>query len=499
MPAETPLVSLLHSISDALVSCNREWRFTFANDAAARLLGRPRAELLGLSIDSLIPQALGSNGWLQLQEAAALGRPAVTEHLAPSLSWYESHIYPGDDGVTVITRDITERKSRQIELAAREQALLVADRRKDEFLATVVHELRAPLAPIRQAALLAASLRTSQEQVRWSWEVIDRQVLQMSRLLDDLQDVSRIARGGLELCRSRVLLTEVVDAAVETAWPLIDARQQQLNIHNRCGDLVLLADGRRLSQMLCNLLSNAARYTPHQGRVRLTLKLEQGCLLLAVQDDGIGLAPEHLDSVFALFSQVEPSSERSEGGLGIGLALVRGVAEMHGGSVKVTSLGPGRGSEFVVRLPLPSLQHRDAVAAVPAFAPAAGLKVLVADDNHDAAVALALWLGFDGHLVQTAADGPTALRLARDFKPDVALLDLGMPGITGLELAGVLRAEHWASGLRLVAVSGWGDDASRQLALAAGFDEHVTKPAEPEHLRLLLAKPARPTDNACAS
>ena len=485
------LLLLLDSISDHLVSYDREWRFTFVNDGAARMLGRPRADLLGRSVWELFPEAVGNPYWTNLHEAVATRCPMVSEHyFAPWQRWFENHIYPSADGVTVFANDISERKKVQSALAARESALLAADRRKDEFLATLAHELRSPLAPIRQAALLAASPQASPEQVRWSHDVVDRQVQHMSRLLDDLLEVSRISRGGFVLRPVRVLLTEVMDAAVETARPLIDARAHRLTIHNACGDLILLADGRRLSQLLSNLLSNAARYTPPAGQVELRAWLDAGSLCLSVKDDGIGVAAEHLNTVFAMFSQVAPASERSESGLGIGLALVKGIAESHGGSVTAASRGLGHGCEVLVRLPLPPLQQRDAVAAVPATTPAARLKVLVADDNHDAACTLAMLLELEGHVVQTAADGREALRLAINFKPDVALLDIGMPGLSGLELAAALRGENWAQGLRLIAVSGWGDDASRARALAAGFDEHVTKPAEPDRLRSLLVNPS---------
>jgi len=486
--AERRLSLLLESIGDHLVSYDRQWRYTFVNDGAARALGMPKEALLGRSIWDLFPEAVGNAYWRELQQAAADMKPIISEHYqAVRDTWLENRIYPSSDGVTVFSSDITARKRIEQALAQREKALLAADQRKDEFLGTLAHELRNPLAPIRQAAHIARSPQATASQVRWSHDVVERQVHHMSRLLDDLLDVSRISRGTIHLRMEPVALGAVIDTAIETARPLIDARRQVFHLHNECGALQLEADANRLSQVISNLLSNAAKYTDTGGTIDMHAGIEGGQLVVRVKDSGIGIANENLESVFGMFTQVKSAIDRSEGGLGIGLALVKGIAELHGGSVRAMSDGLGQGSEFVLRLPVGGQAARAEEARESSAARAApALKILVADDNCDAADTLALLLGLDGHDVRTANDGINALSVALDFRPDIALLDIGMPGLNGFEVATSIRRESWGRHARLIAITGWGKYQDKQRSKEAGFDEHLTKPVDPDALKSLI-------------
>jgi two-component system CheB/CheR fusion protein len=413
--------------------------------------------------------------------------------------WFLARGIPQRDAGGAVTHwfgtstDVDEAKRLEQALRANEHGLREADRRKDEFLATLAHELRNPLAPIRSAAKILGSPRLGERELAWSRDVIARQVQHMARLLDDLLDISRITRGRLELRRGRVGLAGIVDAAVETARPLLDARRHTLHVALPDPPPDLDADPVRLAQVLANLLTNAAKYTDPGGRIELHAQVAGGAVQVAVRDDGIGLAPEQIGRVFDMFSQVTTALDRSEGGLGIGLALVRGLVELHGGRVEARSDGPGRGSEFLVVLPLPAVREdppRPAENPLPVAAERLR-RVLVADDNRDAAESLRLLLGLAGHEVRVAHDGPTALEIAAEFRPDTVLLDIGMPGLNGYEVATRLRALEWGGAPVLVAITGWGQEQDRRLALEAGFDHHLTKPIDPDRIEALLAGDAR--------
>jgi PAS domain S-box-containing protein len=377
--------------------------------------------------------------------------------------------------------DDTDRKAAEI-------ALREADRRKDIFLATLAHELRNPLAPIRNAAQMLASPQLGTEQLQWARSVIQRQVKHMALLLDDLLDVARITQGKLELKRQQLTLNSVVDSAVEAARPLLDRKSHQLTVTLPPEPITLDADPLRLSQVLSNLLTNAAKYTDAGGRISLAGRIEDGELCLSVKDNGIGISAESLDGIFTIFFQVEDAAARSEGGLGIGLALVSGLIELHGGTVEARSEGLGQGSEFIVRLPIVSSGSAaapviDANAAAPI-----GRRILVADDNQDAADSLAMLLEMNGHDVRVAHDGRAALSIAQSFHPDAALLDIGMPQLNGYEVARALRQEPWGAGITLIALTGWGQESDRQKAIEAGFDHHLTKPVDPDALESLISE-----------
>jgi len=380
----------------------------------------------------------------------------------------------------------------QREIASRERAeaaLRETDQRKDEFLATLAHELRNPLAPIRQATIISMSPGASDEQKQWSHEVITRQVRHMSLLLDDLLDISRITRGMLELRTEMADLAEVVEAAIETSRPVIDSKLHSLQLDLPEEPTQIAADPLRLAQVLSNLLTNAAKYTDPRGTIQVRATADDHNVEISVTDSGVGLTQDALSAVFTMFSQVRSTQDRSEGGLGIGLALSKGVVELHGGTIEAHSAGPGKGSEFIVRLP-----RRTVAGSLPATttatAPAQTRKrrVLIADDNRDAADSISMLLQMAGHEVTVAYDGQQALENIETLRPEVALLDIGMPGLDGFEVARRVRLDIRIRNTLLIAVTGWGQASDKARALAAGFDLHFTKPVEPATLIDLLGK-----------
>lgn len=396
----------------------------------------------------------------------------------------------------------SERDLRLFDILARQAADLIerrraqetlqdTDRRKDEFLATLSHELRNPLAPIRQAAQLLKMPGIGEREAHWARDVIDRQVRALGWLLDDLLDLSRISRGKLELRRETVDLAEVVASAVEVARPMIDAKRHTLTLALPEKRVRFNADPLRLAQIISNLLTNAAKYTDSPGQIDIWARVEESEIVIGVRDNGIGIDAEVLPTVFEMFSQAVPALERTEGGLGIGLALVRGFAALHGGSVHAHSAGPGRGSEFTLRLPLGLPSTPPAVSVplvVTAPEPSGRCKVLVVDDNRDTAETLAAVLQMQGYDVRYSFNGQEALSVAETFRPDIALLDIGMPHLNGYEAAQHLRKYPWGKSVTLIAVTGWGQEEDRRRAMAAGFDFHVRKPVDFEVLQSLLVK-----------
>jgi signal transduction histidine kinase/ActR/RegA family two-component response regulator len=362
-----------------------------------------------------------------------------------------------------------------------------ADRHKDQFLAMLSHELRNPLAAVRNGIQVFRLLAPDDANLVWARDVIDRQVQHLSRLVDDLLDVSRVARGKVQLQTAPLELTTIVARAVETSRPLIEARRLHLAVELPDEPVRLEGDLTRLAQVLANLLNNAAKYTDEGGRIGLSAERAGGTVVLRVQDSGIGIPAEALPHVFDLFAQADRSLARSEGGLGVGLTLVKQLVELHGGTVEAHSAGPGKGSEFVVRLPV--LRGRPAegppAARPPAEAPRR--RVLLVDDNADASASLALVLRLRGHEVATAADGPEALQLAHSFRPEVVLLDLGLPGMDGCEVARRLRGTAETAGVHLVALTGHGQEEDRRRAREAGCAAHLVKPTDLDEIERVLA------------
>ena len=359
-----------------------------------------------------------------------------------------------------------------------------ADRRKDVFLASLAHELRNPLAPIRTGV---AILRMTGAEARAPTvlAMMERQLQHMARLLDDLLDVSRISRGKIALHRERIDLRDVIEAAVETNRPLIEEMGHAFAVSAPAAPAFLNADPVRFAQILSNLLNNAAKYTPPGGRIALKAEHRGGEVEVSVTDNGIGIPGESLESIFEMFTQIGGASSNTQGGLGIGLSLAKGLVELHGGTIQAYSEGPGRGSDFRVRVPTQLTLHAAAAPSASTTATQQRLKILVVDDNRDAAASLSMLLELKGHVVRSAYDGENALQLAGEFLPDVVLLDLGMPKMNGYEACRRIRAQPWGEQMTLIAVTGWGQDEDRRKCTAAGFDGHLVKPVDPSTLEEL--------------
>lgn len=388
-------------------------------------------------------------------------------------------------------RTALRARARQYQSRAHLLQLQEADRRKDEFLAMLAHELRNPLAPIQNALEVFKLRGPADATLRWAREVVDRQVGHLTRLVDDLLDVSRVTRGKVVLKKELCDLAAVLARAVETSRPLIEARAQALTVTLPTEPLMIDGDIVRLGQVVANLLNNAAKYTPVQGHIWLTAGRQGEDATISVRDDGIGIARDMLPKVFDLFTQADSSLDRSQGGLGIGLTLVRSIVELHGGRVQVESAGTGRGSEFTVQLPASASGPPPQAAGRPAAPTTAAptCRVLVVDDNHDAADSLAMLLRLAGHDVRTAYNGSAALELSASFGPEAVVLDIGLPGMNGYELA--RRFRTYAAPPLLIALTGYGQEEHRQRAEEAGFDHHLVKPPDLERLQRILRAAAR--------
>ncbi len=386
----------------------------------------------------------------------------------------------------------------QAEVVARERldlALREADRKKDEFLAMLAHELRNPLAPIQNAVQLMDLSGLDDPQLVWCREVIERQLRHLTRLVEDLLDVSRITEGKINVEREPVGLPAVVSRAIETCRPLIDARRHELIVEMPGEPVRVMGDLTRLSQVVGNLLNNAAKYTENGGRIRVTVASEGDEAVIRVLDTGVGIPADMLPKVFELFTQVERTLDRAQGGLGIGLALVRRLVDIHGGTVVAHSDGRGKGSEFVVRLPLLQAANSPPEPAGHHASPAGDAtphRIVVADDNEDAAASLAMLLRRSGSYVETAADGAEAVETAERVRPDIVFLDVGMPRLDGYEAARRIRAEPWGRDVALIALTGWGQEGVRSRTRAAGFDAHLVKPVDFARVTEVLAGLRRP-------
>lgn len=382
-------------------------------------------------------------------------------------------------------------KTRELEVM--NQTLKEADRHKDEFLAVLAHELRNPLAPIRNAVEIMRRSSIDDAQLTWSRDVIERQVKHLSRLVDDLLDVSRITRGNINLMREPLTVNTIVQRALETVQPLMTEQRHDLVLDLPKEDLEVEGDLTRLTQVLGNLLHNAAKYTDPGGQIVLAAGRRGAQLEMRVKDTGIGIPPELLPRLFNLFTQVDNTTQRSQGGLGIGLALVKQLVSMHGGTVTAHSAGPGLGSEFVVVLPLHLSRGVNSsldgsAGRQPSAENRRGHRILLADDNRDALDSLATLLQCDGHEVYTAVDGAEAFELAASCRPDVMLLDIGMPKLDGYEVARRVRQQPWGEATVLIALTGWGQEEDRRRSREVGFNSHLVKPLDLDALTMLLAR-----------
>jgi PAS domain S-box-containing protein len=403
--------------------------------------------------------------------------------------WFMSRAVPLRDSIGQIiswfgvTIDIHDQKEMQ-------EHLRDVDRRKDEFLATLAHELRNPLAPIRNSVQLLLMTDAEPAAREQAAKIIERQVSHLVRLVDDLLEVSRITRGKIELRKESVDLAEVVNTAVETSRPLIDAANHTLEVQLPTEPLLAEIDAVRISQVIANLLNNAAKYTEPGGRIFLTVRAEDGDLIISVRDNGVGIPADMLGRVFEMFAQGDRSLSRSQGGLGIGLTLSQRLIHLHGGTIEALSEGPGLGSEFIVRLPrlMRVINGESDIAALPANGKSGSeLRILVVDDNIDSAESLGLWLRLMGHNVRMVNEGLAAVEAAREYHPDVVVLDIGLPDVDGCQVAQWLRQDPEMKGVLLIALTGYGRDEDRQRCYDAGFDEHLIKPVEPSLLEGLLS------------
>ena len=488
----------LTSIGDAVVVTDAQGRITLLNPVAQALTGWG-AEALGHPLDTVFrivnettrePMENPASKVLRLGTIVGLANHTVLIAKDDSELSIDDSGAPIRDtrgrivGVVLVFRDITDRRGS-------ERALEVADRRKDEFLAMLAHELRNPLAPIRNAAHTLAMLGTGDDRLRWVSGVIERQVGLMTRLVDDLLDVSRITSGKITLQRTTVSVGEVLAQAVEAARPPAESRGQTLNVDVPEDAGWVDGDPARLTQAVGNLLDNAIKYTDDGGGIWLRARNEGDEVVIVVEDSGVGIDPEVLPHVFDLFIQADRSLERKQGGLGLGLTLVRRLVEMHGGRVEAASAGPGLGSAFTIRLPRRAHETPDAVAAAgpeeASQSSGPARRILVVDDHQDSTDSLALFLRLRGHEVRTANDGPSALDEIERYHPDVVFLDLGLPGMSGYDVARRVRMMSDPGSLRLVAVTGYGTDADRQKTRDAGFDVHLAKPVDPRAVDALLA------------
>jgi PAS domain S-box-containing protein len=524
----------------AIFLLDQDGYITTWNSGAERIKGYTREEIIGRHFSCFYPEDAIQRRWPEheLDVARSTGRfeeEAWRLRKDGSRFWANVVITALRDdlgqirGFAKVTRDLTERKQAEeklraayIEMEARVRErtaelaesnaslraevaertrlerdlrstvdqLRESDRLKTEFLAMMSHELRNPLAPIRNAVQVLKMHPASDPALVRARTIIERQVQQMTHLVDDLLDLSRISRNTLQIRPTPTDVASLVHSAVETSRPFIDAVGHELSVSVPAVPIVLNVDPLRISQVLSNLLNNAAKFTPRGGRISLTVEQTPSSVVFRVRDSGIGIPRDKLTAIFDMFSQLAPGDDRAQTGLGIGLTLAKRLVEKHGGTIEASSPGPGQGSEFIVSLP-PMVE---AVMRLPAAsdhelpAPVYHRRVLIVDDNSDAAEMLGLMLSYLGCEVRLAYNGLDALILARDFRPDLIILDIGLPGLNGYEVASRLRAEEWGRDIVLIALTGWGQDEDKRRAREAGFDHHLVKPVNPEVLETILAE-----------
>ncbi|QCP15023.1 response regulator [Pseudoduganella umbonata] len=483
---------IFDNMAEGFALLDPDWRIVRMNAEGLRLTHQTTAGVIGRSHWELWPDLLGTPVealYRQVRDQRTSGTIDIPYTLPGGDVWMEVRAYPAlEGGLALFFRDVSARK--QAETQLRE-----ADRRKDEFLAMLAHELRNPLAPISAAADLLQLGKVDEARVRQTSQIIGRQVRHMTSLVDDLLDVSRVTRGLAELDMQGLDLHRIVTDAIEQVTPLIRMRGHHLALELTPAAPLVMGDRNRLVQVFANLLNNAAKYTPEGGHIGLRTEVRPGNVLFHVTDTGIGMAPELAARAFDLFSQAERSSDRSLGGLGLGLALVKSLVQLHGGTVTCASGGLGQGSRFTVCLPRLAAQEDDGagvLAVEPALHDGGGpLRIMVVDDNVDAASILALLLESAGHQVVVEYDARDALALSTAGSWDVFLLDIGLPGMDGNELAQRLRAQTGTAGATLIAVTGYGQESDRAQTAAAGFDHHLVKPVDIDELFAILATVTR--------
>ena len=489
LTAANLLASIVESSDDAIVRKSLNGTIESWNAGAERLFGYSADEVIGRHISLFIPPerlaeedriiaALTAGQRIEHFETERLRKTG--ERVTVSLT-----ISPVRDATgtivaaSKIARDITARKQLEDHLRRMAIELAEADRQKGEFLATLAHELRNPLAPLRSALELLKQSGADAERTQLARDTMDRQLGQMVRLVDDLLDVNRVMHNRLELRPVDIDIAPVIHQAVEMSQPLIDTAGHHLRVILPAEPLFMHADPVRLTQVFANLLNNSCKYTPGGGQLQISAERDGDHVVVRVKDSGAGIPADQLEKIFNMFNQVDRSPERAQGGLGIGLTLVRRLVEMHGGSVHARSEGPGKGSEFVVRMPALARAPETLKSEAPAAAAAAmRRRVLIVDDNRDAADALAMLLRHTGHDALVAYDGQGALTAAETHRPDVILLDIGLPGMSGHDVCRHMREQPWGRSIRMIALTGWGQEEDRRKSTEAGFDGHLVKPVD---------------------
>ena len=490
----------LESIGDAVIATDLHGNVTLLNSVAQRLVGWSQKEAAGQPLTQVFDIRNAQTGEPAENPAVQVLREGVVVGLARDTVLHSRNgvVRPIDDsaapildrdgqltGVVLVFRDVTERRGLEAEIEARLAELAEADKKKDEFLAVLSHELRNPLAPLRNALLLLQRTRDP-AQTAETLALMERQLGHVVHLVGDLLDLNRIGRGTLILRREPIALKQVIEDAIETGRPRVERGGHRIEVVLPPEPIWLDADPTRMAQVFANILNNAAKYTETPGVIRITAVREGSEAIISVKDTGMGIRPEMLSRVFEMFTQIDPSREGSQGGLGIGLSLVRRLVELHGGRVEARSEGPGRGTEFLVRLPA-----REAPAPVdePPGGPApvvARRRILIVDDNVDAATSLAQLLALGGHTPRAVFSGLEALSVGETFEPEVVILDIGLPGLNGYDTCRRMRERPWARDCLIVALTGWGQSEDRRQSAEAGFNLHVVKPVDPSELARLI-------------
>jgi PAS domain S-box-containing protein len=497
----------LASIGDAVIATDVDGRIIFMNPVAEALTGWSRDDAAGQPLNAVfriiheetrrtaddpVARCLLENAAVGLSNHTILIAKDQSERAIDDTAAPIREAGGTVKGVVLIFHDVGERRRMERELHDRAERLAENDRRKDEFLAMLAHELRNPLSSINNAVQLFGKLET-EDDLEWAKGVVQRQVRHLARLIDDLLDASRISRGKISLRTDVVDLSPIIGAAVETVRPLMEERRHELSLSIANGGLRLQADPVRIEQVLVNLLTNAAKYTDAGGRIAVSARPQGSEIVVKVKDDGMGLPSELIPRIFDLFVQGDRTAARSEGGLGIGLTLAQKLVEMHGGTASAASEGVGKGSEFTIRLPALDASAVISPAAPPgplsrAAAPPrhGGARVLVVDDNADTAEGIERFLKLLGSDVRVARDGAEAIAVARDQRPQIVLLDIGLPGMDGYEVARALRAEEFGKSALIIAVSGYGQPEDLRRSQDAGFDHHLVKPVDYDALTSLF-------------
>jgi PAS domain S-box-containing protein len=486
--------TILESITDGFFALDSNWNYTYVNPQAGHILEKDPDELIGRSVWAAYPGLIGSEFERVYRSVAEDGTTSTfTDYYPDHDRWYEINAYPASNGITVYFRDVSER-------VRTEKALRESDRRKDEFIATLAHELRNPLAPIRSGLEVIRRVGTDPLKFAETLDIIERQTNQIIHLVDDLLDISRITQGKIYLKKERIELKTALEIALETSRVLIEEAENELEITLPDEPVFIEADLTRIAQIFLNILNNAAKFSEPHGKISVLVSEKKGQVLTSIKDAGLGIAPGMISKIFDMFGQIETPERQERGGLGIGLNVVKKLAEMHGGSVEAFSEGLGKGSEFIVRLPLASARSGSQIASrqpVPMETPpvvenmssganADRRRILVVDDNEDALEMMEILLSMEGHTVRKALDSNTGLEIAEKFQPNICLCDIGLPGMNGYELA--LHLRELLPATLLISISGWGQPEDHRRSMLAGYDHHLVKPVQFDDLLELIQK-----------